>query len=173
MNIFITNICPILSAQALDNKRVLKMIVESAQLLSTAIFCNSQIVYPDIYKPTHLKHPCTIWASSNRNNWFWLSEHLIALCHEYTHRYHKKHKTQQLISNLLKYSSHLIDDNNMTPFVNCTKSDYLQIDFSNHSNTFKAYQQYLTVKWNNDIIKPKWTNRSIPKWYTQEYIQNY
>lgn len=63
MNIFVTDISPIVSAQALDDKRVVKMILESAQLLSSAIFINSQSIYNDIYKPTHLKHPCTIWTS--------------------------------------------------------------------------------------------------------------
>ena len=65
MNIFVTSNCPILSAQALDNKRVVKMVLETAQVLSTAIFINSGITYDGIYKPTHLKHSCTIWAAVN------------------------------------------------------------------------------------------------------------
>jgi len=59
MNIFVTSNCPKLSAQALDNKRVVKMVLETAQLLSTAIFINSTITYDNLYKPTHVKHPCT------------------------------------------------------------------------------------------------------------------
>lgn len=60
-DIFVTDHCPRISAQALDNKRVVKMILETAQLLSTAIFINTNMAYDNIYKPTHLKHPCTIW----------------------------------------------------------------------------------------------------------------
>ena len=68
MNIFVTNDCPIISAQALDNKRVVKMVLETAQLLSTAIFINSNVAYDNIYKATHIKHPCTIWAASTIGN---------------------------------------------------------------------------------------------------------
>ena len=64
MNIFVTSNCPKLSAQALDNKRVVKMVLETAQLLSTAIFINSTITYDNLYKPTHVKHPCTIWTTA-------------------------------------------------------------------------------------------------------------
>ncbi len=73
----------VISAQALDSKRVIKMVLETAQLLSTAIFINSTIVYDDIYKPTHLKHPYTIWAPSTLGNWEWLLQHFMALCDEY------------------------------------------------------------------------------------------
>ena len=68
MNIFVTSNCPKLSAQALDNKRVVKMVLENAQLLSTAIFINSDIIYNRLYKPTHLKHLCTIWAAESLAN---------------------------------------------------------------------------------------------------------
>jgi hypothetical protein len=64
MNIFVTSTCPKISAQALDNKRVVKMVLETAQLLSTPIFINnSDIKYDNIYKPTHVKHLCTILGS--------------------------------------------------------------------------------------------------------------
>ena len=166
MNIFVTDLCPILSAKALDNKRLVKMILESAQLLSAAIYLNSdETVYPDIYKPTHLKHPCTIWASENRSNWLWLYDHFMALCAEYTFRYGKEHKSQSLSAALLKYSTCLPDAKDKTPFANCTKSDDLKCNFKNHPDTLEAYQQYLCVKWNNDKFKPKWTNREAPQWY--------
>ena len=60
MNIFVTRDCSKLSAQALDNKRVVKMLLETAQLLSASIFINSAITYDNLYKPTHVTHPCTI-----------------------------------------------------------------------------------------------------------------
>jgi len=60
VNIFITDISPLISAQSLDDKRVVKMVLESAQLLSSAIFINTGFIYSDIYRPTHLHHPCTL-----------------------------------------------------------------------------------------------------------------
>lgn len=89
MNIFVTSTCPKICAQVLDNKRVVKMVLETAQLLSTAIFINSDITYDNLYKPTHVKHPCTIWTTANIENWDWLFRHFIALCEEYS----KIHKT--------------------------------------------------------------------------------
>ena len=165
MNIFTTNICPIISAQNLDDKRLIKMVLESAQLLSSAIFLNSDIIYDDIYKPTHLKHPCTIWASLNSSNWDWLFSHFQALCQEYTYRFNKKHKTANLLVTLAQYTKCLTRTDNLTPFPNCTKSQILQVDFTTISNVHGAYQQYLVTKWINDRSKPHWTNRSPPSWF--------
>ena len=103
MNIFVTSNCPKLSAQALDNKRVVKMALETAQLLSTAIFINSTITYDNLYKPTHIKHPCTIWAAANIENWDWLFQHFVALCAEYSFRYNKQHASEKISPYLLKH----------------------------------------------------------------------
>ena len=75
MNIFVTDPCPKISAQNLDNKRVVKMLLESAQLLSTAITLNGG---KGIYKPTHIHHPCTKWVAHSYQNWLWLFRHM---CH--------------------------------------------------------------------------------------------
>ncbi|WP_341764500.1 pyrimidine dimer DNA glycosylase/endonuclease V [Candidatus Tisiphia endosymbiont of Beris chalybata] len=164
MNIFVTNLSPIISAQVLDDKRVIKMVLESAQLLSTAIFLNSSIIYPNIYKPTHINHMCTIWAATNYSNWFWLFNHLIALCSEYSLRYHKKHKTEELVSHLLTYSTHLKQGENITAFPNCTKSIQLPLNSIPNQNIYEAYQQYLNAKWLHDKTPPKWTRRAPPFW---------
>jgi hypothetical protein len=165
MNIFTTNICPIISARNLDDKRLIKMVLESAQLLSSAIFLNRDIIYDDIYKPTHLKHPCTIWTALNRANWNWLFFHFQALCQEYTYRFNKKHKTASLLVTLAQYTECLIKTDVITPFPNCTKSQTLQVDFTSISNVHDAYQQYLVAKWLNDKSKPHWTNSSPPSWF--------
>lgn len=165
MNIFATNICPIISAHNLDDKRLIKMVLESAQLLSTAIFLNSNIIHHDIYKPTHQKHPCTIWTSLNIANWDWLFVHFQSLCQEYTFRYNRKHKTEQLILTLARYSKYLPKSKKITPFPNCTKSQILLVDFTNITDIHEAYQKYLITKWRYDQIIPKWTNRSPPWWY--------
>jgi hypothetical protein len=165
MNIFATNICPIISAINLDDKRLVKMILESAQLLSSAIYLNDNIIYKDIYKPTHLKHPCTIWASLNSKNWQWLFVHFHVLCQEYSFRFYKKHATERLLITLSHYEKCLTVSEQITPFSNCTKSKILQVDFTKITNVHEAYKQYLAVKWNNDKTKPKWTNREHPNWF--------
>jgi hypothetical protein len=63
MNIFVTSDCPKLSAQALDNKRVVKMVLETAQLLSTAIFINNNDIKYDI-----LINPCVLYHAVYTKN---------------------------------------------------------------------------------------------------------
>jgi hypothetical protein len=166
MNIFVTSNCPKLSAQALDNKRVVKMALETAQLLSTAIFINSTITYDNLYKPTHIKHPCTIWAAANIENWDWLFGHFIALYEEYSFRYNKQHASEKISPYLLKYRTD-IKSGSMTAFANCTRSEALQIDFKHIQDTFEAYKKYLIAKWHYDKLPPKWINREPPPWYNQ------
>ncbi|AIL65446.1 hypothetical protein NOVO_05375 [Rickettsiales bacterium Ac37b] len=164
MNIFATDLCPKLCAHNLDDRRLIKMILESAQLLSTAIFINSNIKHNELYKPTHIKHPCTIWVSLNRSNWMWLYKHLEALCAEYTYRFNKTHKTSSLLIYLLKYAENL-PIGQATSFVNCTQSQLLGVDFRNIENTHLAYRKYLGAKWDADKKRPKWTRRGGPDWY--------
>ena len=92
MNIFYLHKDPEKAAEYQYNKHVVKMILESAQML-----CTAHHVYgnPDDapYKQAHLNHPSTIWARESRPNYFWLYEHMIALGQEYTKRYGKIHTT--------------------------------------------------------------------------------
>lgn len=97
MNIFYFLYNVELSAKLLDDKRVVKMILETTQLLSNALFLNGET---PVYKPTHLKHPCTIWAAKSSGNWLWLKEYGLALSKEYTKRYGKIHKCELLIRSM-------------------------------------------------------------------------
>lgn len=98
MNIFVLNKCPFKSAQLMCDKHVVKMVLESAQLLSTAHhFHQSPII---AYKPTHAKHPCTLWTQNTDKNYHWLFYHWIGLMNEYTYRYNKVHSCAYLINEL-------------------------------------------------------------------------
>ena len=92
MNIFYLHQNPEKAARYQYNKHVVKMILESAQML-----CTAHHVYgnPDDapYKQAHLNHPSTIWTRESRPNYFWLYEHMITLGQEYTKRYGKIHTT--------------------------------------------------------------------------------
>jgi hypothetical protein len=170
MNIFVTDNCPTISAQALDNKRVVKMVLETAQLLSTAVFINSTITN-NIYKPTHIKHPCTIWAAATIGNWDWLLRHFIALSEEYSFRYNKQHASEKILPYLLEYRTN-IKSGSMTPFANCTRSEAMQIDFKHMHDTCEAYKKYLLAKWYHDKSPPKWINREPPLWYKPVGLTN-
>ena len=100
MNIFVTDADPIQSARNLPDKHIVKMPLETCQMLS--------IIYSDWYygvgklyksdgtpyRTTHgafRNHPCTRWAARSQYNLAWLIAHGIALCNEYTARYNKRH----------------------------------------------------------------------------------
>ena len=91
MNIFYLDKNPVKAAQLQYNKHVVKMILESAQMLCTAHHCimGSDADVP--YKSTHKNHPSTVWVRQSAQNYAWLYHHMMALGDEYTKRYGKKH----------------------------------------------------------------------------------
>ena len=93
MNIFYLNKDPVKAAQVQYNKHVVKMILESAQMLCTAHHCIMGEDADVPYKVAHRNHPSTIWARQSGQNYAWLYHHMMALGNEYTKRYGKKHLT--------------------------------------------------------------------------------
>ena len=101
MNIFVTSECPRESARVLPDKHIVKMPLETCQMLS--IVCSDK--WGHGFGPLHRQdgqpyktdkgafrnHPCTIWANSFVMNWQWLLHHGLALCSEYKDRYGKDH----------------------------------------------------------------------------------
>ena len=93
MNIFYLHKDPVEAAKLQYNKHVVKMILESAQMLCTA---HHEIMGDDAnvpYKRAHVNHPSTIWVRENAYNYMWLYKHMVALGDEYTKRYGKEHLT--------------------------------------------------------------------------------
>jgi len=93
MNIFYISTDPVRAAVWQCDKHVVKMILESAQMLCTAHheFGNHDVPY----KVAHRNHPSTIWARESAANYRWLYRHFKALSDEYTLRYGKVHLTWQ------------------------------------------------------------------------------
>ena len=104
MNIFVTDLCPIKSAQALPDKHIVKMPLETCQMLSIVASEKWGYGFGDLpkldgtpYKTdkgAFRNHPCTIWAAQR---WSWLIRHGLALCDEYTYRYGKIHSCEKTI----------------------------------------------------------------------------
>ena len=104
MNIFVTDPSPTVSAQVLPDKHIVKMPLESCQML--AIVCSEKWGhgYGEIHKKdgepyktdkgAFRGHPCTIWANESNINAWWLVAHAMALCEEYTHRYGNVHSCE-------------------------------------------------------------------------------
>ena len=93
MNIFYLDECPDKAARLQYNKHVVKMILESAQMLCTAHHCygDKYQVENVPYKQAHLNHPSTIWTRRSKSTYMWLYDHMMALGDEYTKRYGKTH----------------------------------------------------------------------------------
>lgn len=144
MNIFLLSKDPVEAASMQCDKHCLKMILETAQMLST--ICGGP------YKPTHANHPCAIWAKATRNNYAWLVMHGLALCEEYTRRYGKTHKCQAVISSLANKGAELPPGS--TEFVQCMPEQFKDAD------PVVAYRKYYHSKtfaaWNKCTPAPYW-----------------
>ena len=92
MNIFHLDKNPKICAEYHCDKHVVKMILETAQMLSTSARARG---YDVGYKSAYPKHPMTLWVNQSPNNFAWAIIHGLELCKEYTYRYGKIHKTQQ------------------------------------------------------------------------------
>jgi len=147
VNIFVTSNNPVEAASNLDDKRVVKMVLECAQMLSTAMH---EMGAPDPpYRRAYVNHPCTIWTRQTRENYYWLLEHMSALSTEYSQRYLGKiHKCSQLIPVFDKAADY-IPAGQLLPFANCTI-------YKGSKDIVRAYRDYLVHKWDHDIRKPTW-----------------
>ena len=158
MNIFVTDRCPIQSARNLPDKHIVKMPLETCQMLS--------IIYSDWYygvgklykadgtpyRTAHgafRNHPCTQWAAANQYNLAWLIMHGLALCEEYTLRYHKVHTCQDVIHQATRIYDSIFDEPAYSAYHKVTRFTRAMpeaIKFDTTIDTITAYKQYLNTK---------------------------
>ena len=160
VNVFATDIDPVIAAYNLDDKRVVKMCVETAQLLSQALIANGSSA-TGIYASNHAKHPSALWAGSTRANFMWLVTHGLALCDCYTNVYYKRHKSRDVIEQCRLNASD-IPDGPITTFA--IAADRVQYSMLDRSEPVECYRHYMRIKWYNDKRKPTWRNRGCPYW---------
>ena len=107
MNIFFLHKDPQWAANALCDKHVPKMLLESAQMLSTAVHQHQGDIAPDsLYKKAYPNHPMTKWVGFNRDCFRWALENAVFISQEYYKRFNKLHKSSRIINNIVYY----IDD---------------------------------------------------------------
>jgi hypothetical protein len=155
VNIFASSNCPIESAKFLDDKRCQKMVLESAQLLSTALRVNGY-KNNDVYKIAHLNHPSSRWTRATQGNYKWLLEHFRALCNEYNRRTGKTHASSKLLP-IFEANVSLIPEGERMPFSNNARNLTKGVDFTHISEVTLAYQLYLSQRWESDKREPKWS----------------
>lgn len=185
MNLFILDKDPVKAAQLQCNKHVVKMIVESAQMLSTAhrMLDGSMVrapsksgktlsqhwVHPDpnldeiLYKAVHMKHPCTVWTMQSNNNYNWHWIHFSALCDEYTYRYGKVHSTDTLLRNVLQYPPQNIPVGYLTPQPLAMQSNPECINKNDIVGSYRAFYQT-----KQERFKMVWSKREVPEWFQQK-----
>lgn len=136
MNIFILSEVPEENAPLYCNKHVVKMILETTQLINNALIAVDQNYVP-VYKQSHKNHPCSLWAAKSKENFDWLMRLGLSLCKEYTYRYDKIHKCQSILEKLSNSNSiNLLPKIGLQEFCLCMPEEYKVKD------AVKSYQNY-------------------------------
>lgn len=156
MNIFYLSHDTTECAQMHVDKHCVKMILEYAQLLSTAHRVLDDVNADSIfYKATHVNHPSAVWVRQSCENYFWLYDLLVDLCDEYTCRYGKIHKVEWsgLLSELNEAPLN-IPDANFTQPTQAMPDEYKIAD-----DSIQAYRDYY-----NGAKRAlfSWKNREVP-----------
>lgn len=177
MNIFAVDKDPYIAAQCLVDRHVIKMILESAQLLSTTHrFLDGEEYIgqsktgrkakrwrlPDerediLYSATHINHPSAVWCRQSNNNYNWLFCHFVGLLNEYTYRYDKTHKcaNTNFVADLSQVP-HNIPVGPLTPVTPAMPDEYkVGVDsLASYRNYYKNGKKHLH----------KYTKREMPEW---------
>jgi hypothetical protein len=180
MNIFILDNDPVKAAQLQCDKHIPKMVVESAQMLSTVhrmidgvmerrpSKSGSMLQYfklddyrEDIlYKAVHMNHPCTVWSRENASNYDWHYKHFIALCDEYTYRYGKVHASETKLALVLRNPPKKIEyTTGKSPFRLAMGSNP-ECMFEDAVKSYRAFYQTKQAR-----FAMKWTKRKQPEWF--------
>lgn len=179
MNIFYIDKDPVQAAEWMVDKHVVKMILESAQLLSTAhrILDGEQVMgksktgrnakrwilrdarEPVIYQATHINHPSAVWCRESVENYNWLTDHFFALMREYTYRYGKQHKCYGELSYMLQSPPKNLQEWDMTTMPSAMADEY---KISN--DPIVNYRNYYKL---GKTKMHSWKNRQPPEWINQ------
>ena len=164
MNRFLLAEIPHFSAQYLCDKHVVKMCLEEAQILSTALFLNG-LAHPQLYRPTHLNHPVVKWTARSIENFEFGFSHFKAICAEYTYRYNKVHKSWTKLHQLLWEMHHELPFKGKPDTYPICCTGY-ETRFPRHAPIEEAVQCYRTyyLEAKKDIAT--WNkSRPAPLWY--------
>ena len=154
MNIFVLDTDPGTAAEYHCDKHVIKMILESAQMLCTV--CN-QHDRQTPYLSAHPKHPCTLWAGNSLSNWLWLKELAKWLNNEYLWRYDKApHKSWEVIE---KLEVPPIEDIGLTQFPLCMPDKYKSDNVVQSYREFYRKEKARFATWSFPAKEPRWFRR--------------
>lgn len=153
MNIFYLDKNPEKCAKYHNDKHVVKMILETAQLLCGAHWVTGGEAP---YKLSHKNHPSAIWTRTNIENYNWLCELGINLCWEYSYRYGKTHKSYDIILWCCDNKPNIPQDKFFEPPL--AMPDVCKIGTS----AILSYRNYYIIEKRSFC---SWKNRDIPDWF--------
>lgn len=159
MNIFYLDRDPKVAAEMHCDKHVIKMILESAQMLSSAHRFLDGDQYADkvaLYKMSHKNHPSNLWVRSSDDHYKWLFNLMLSQMEEYTYRYDKHHATERLIEPL-RLLPLLIKENGFVDPPMCMP------EYCKSNDTVLSYQNYYITE-KSDFAT--WKRRARPKWFS-------
>ena len=185
MNIFVLNDNPILAAINLCDKHIPKMIVESAQMVSTAHRVLDGTMYiaytknkrkikrwslesdtdfntPRLYKAAMVNHPCTVWTRDSSDNYMWLCVHALQMISEFKLRFSNTHKSEAILLWCMNNKPKNILDGKLTPFAQAMP-DYCKIE----KDPVLAYRNYYINEKSNIAYWNKIPNRK-PTWFNSK-----
>jgi hypothetical protein len=177
MNIFYLDNDPRVCAEMHLDKHVVKMIIEYAQLMSTAHRLLDGVPYLDktangrnikrwrleepfetiMMKASHINHPSAVWVRASKQNYLWLNRMWYHLCKEYTYRYGKIHAVEKRMSDAL-----YIWPNNTPDLPFTCPTPAMPDECKVVGNSLESYHRYYRERKNHFA---KWTKREIPSWY--------
>jgi len=152
MNIFYLDSDVKLNAQYHVDKHIVKMIIETSQLLCGVHWYTGNEAP---YKLTHKNHPCAIWVRQSKKNYLYLCELGKELCKEYSYRYGKKHKTENVIDWCIQHIPN-IPDKEFTYPPKAMPDEY-KVD-----SVIQSYRNYYIGEKHSFA---KWKYRNTPHWF--------
>lgn len=156
MNIFVLDTNPKTCAVYHNDKHVVKMILETAQLLCGVHWMTEGGQYDIPYKLSHKNHPSAIWARECVENYIWLCDLGLELCNEYTYRYGKRHKSQDIIEWCLLNVPNIPEKGDVTPFA-LAMPDECKV-----GDAVASYRAYYMAEKRGFAV---WKNRETPEWF--------
>jgi hypothetical protein len=176
MNIFFLDRNPEICAQMHCDKHVVKMIIEYAQLMSTAhrMLDGKQMIEnvngrklkrwlidtpknDVLYKASHVNHPSAVWVRASASNYLWLYNMWSHLLREYTFRYGRRHETEKLFFALARQPNNISTSGWSDP------PPAMPDDCKIPNDSLASYRNYYLLKKSHFA---KWTKRNVPAWYS-------
>jgi hypothetical protein len=157
MNIFYVDSAPRDAAQALCDKHISKMVVETAQLLSAAHHLTDSPQRSQCYKLTHQNHPCSVWVRASNIHYDWTYVLFRELAYEFTWRRAKIHETYNKLSHVLCHTPQL-------PSAGWVDPPQCMPDQFKGDDAAEAYRRYYHSK---EFATWTW-GRQPPEWWQHE-----